>query len=375
MIALIKPYGVVGLIPTVWNAESRDDVKKNIDLLLELAKGAVWLSSLDVPVRLLVLPEGALQGFTDEIHDMPTREYAQSAAIDIPGPETDILARFAREQDLFILGQAKARHPDWPELFFNVGFLINPAGEIVLKHYKMSALLPVERSVSPHDLYDWWIEKYGRELQSFWPVADTEIGRIGVMMAMEGNFPENGRGLAMNGAEVVYRASLPVPMTANGVFEVTNRARALENNFYVVAPNIGGVYLHSDSRLPADCGGGTGMIVNYRGQVVGEQANTNGPSFVSGVVDIEALRHHRTHAKTTNWLKDVRAETAQLIYEKPLYPANLYLSRQPGNHAAYAAEILNPGIDRMVDADIWRRPGYEETEPTGKSRQASGTAG
>ncbi|MDI3409024.1 nitrilase-related carbon-nitrogen hydrolase [Streptomyces cavernicola] len=140
MIALIKPYGAVGLIPTVWGAESRADVKKNIDLLLELAKGAVWLSSLDVPVRLLVLPEGALQGFTDEIHDMPAREYAQTAAIDVPGPETDILARFAREQDLFILGQAKARHPDWPELFFNVGFLINPAGEIVLKHYKMSAL-------------------------------------------------------------------------------------------------------------------------------------------------------------------------------------------------------------------------------------------
>src|SRR5215470_14926852 len=102
------------------------------------------------------------------------------------------------------MAQAKARHPDWKNRFFNVGFIVDPDGKIILKHYKLSALLPVERSVSPHDVYDWWIEKYGRNLQAFWPVADTKIGRLGIMMAMEGNYPENGRGLAMNGAEVVF---------------------------------------------------------------------------------------------------------------------------------------------------------------------------
>jgi predicted amidohydrolase len=107
------------------------------------------------------------------------------------------------------MAQAKARHPDWPDRFFNVGFVIDPDGAVILQHHKISALLPCERSVSPHDVFDWWVEKYGRTLQAFWPVADTAIGRLGVMMAMEGNYPENGRGLALNGAEVVYRASLP----------------------------------------------------------------------------------------------------------------------------------------------------------------------
>ena len=75
--------------------------------------------------------------------------------------------------------------------------------------------------MSPHDLFDWWIEKYGRTLDAFWPVADTDIGRMGIMMAMEGNYPENGRGLALNGAEIVYRASLPAPMTQNDIFEIS----------------------------------------------------------------------------------------------------------------------------------------------------------
>lgn len=42
----------------------------------------------------------------------------------------------------------------------------------------------------------------------------------------------------MNGAEVVYRASMPCPFAENDVFEISNRARALQNNMYIVAPNI-----------------------------------------------------------------------------------------------------------------------------------------
>ena len=192
------------------------------------------------------------------------------------------------------MAQAKARHKDWKDRFFNVGFIVDPDGKIILKHYKLSALLPVERSVSPHDIYDWWIEKYGRTLDAFWPVADTKIGRLGIMMAMEGNYPENGRGLAMNGAEVVYRASMPCPFTENDVFEISNRARALENNMYIVAPNIGSYHLDAGpTPVGIDAGGGQSMIVDYKGQLVGKQRDTNGSTFVAGVINIEALRHHR----------------------------------------------------------------------------------
>ena len=43
------------------------------------------------------------------------------------------------------------------------------------------------------------------------PVVDTEIGRIGTIVCMEGSYPETARGLAMNGAEIMYRPSYPEP--------------------------------------------------------------------------------------------------------------------------------------------------------------------
>src|SRR4249919_1306472 len=229
---MIEPYNAVGLIPSFWGIRRREEIKHNIEHLKGLTKAAFWLSNLDIPVRLLAIPEGALMGFNDEVLDVDHADYANTCCIDIPGPETDEVGKLARQWGVYIMAQAKARHPDWKNRFFNVGFVVDPDGKIILQHYKISALLPVERSVSPHDVYDWWIEKYGRTLQAFWPVVDTKIGRLGIMMAMEGNYPENGRGLAMNGAEVVYRASMPAPFTENDVFEISNRARAREQHVY-----------------------------------------------------------------------------------------------------------------------------------------------
>jgi hypothetical protein len=42
-------------------------------------------------------------------------------------------------------------------------------------------------------------------------------------MANEGSYPENARALALNGAEVIYRASYPHPATGNDYFEIQNR--------------------------------------------------------------------------------------------------------------------------------------------------------
>lgn len=154
---MIKPYTAVGLIPTVRGIRTRADIQRNLEHLSHLVKAAAWLSSLDLPVRLIAVPEGALQGFNDEVLDLDHVDFARSCAIDIPGPETDELGKMARQYNAFIMAQAKARHPEIVDRFFNVGFIIDPQGEVILRHYKVSPLFPVEHSVCPHDIYDWWI--------------------------------------------------------------------------------------------------------------------------------------------------------------------------------------------------------------------------
>src|SRR3954463_8000013 len=125
-----EPYTAVGLIPAVRGIRTRADIGRNLEHIAQLFKAASWLSSLDLPVRLVAIPEGALQAFNDEVLDLDHATFARDCAIDIPGPETDALGAIAREYDAFIMAQAKARHPEWPDRFFNVGFVINPAGEV-----------------------------------------------------------------------------------------------------------------------------------------------------------------------------------------------------------------------------------------------------
>ena len=87
---------LVGLIPTVRGIRKRSDIKINLEHLSHLVKAASWLSSLDIPVRLIAFPEGALQAFNDEVLDLDHATFARECAIDIPGEETEELGKIAK---------------------------------------------------------------------------------------------------------------------------------------------------------------------------------------------------------------------------------------------------------------------------------------
>src|ERR1700676_3305386 len=99
---MVSPYTAVGLIPTVRGIRRREDIRTNLEHLQHLVKAAAWLSSLDLPVRLIAIPEGALQGFNDEVLDLDHVQFAREGAIDIPGEETEFLGNIARTYNAFI---------------------------------------------------------------------------------------------------------------------------------------------------------------------------------------------------------------------------------------------------------------------------------
>src|SRR6266571_4715954 len=174
---MIRPYTAVGLIPTVRGIRKRSDIKLNLEHLSHLVKAASWLSSLDLPVRLIAFPEGALQAFNDEVLDLDHATFARECAIDIPGEETEALGKIAKEYDAFVIAQAKAKHPDLKDRFFNVGFVVDPRGRVILNQDTVRPRFPVEHPVCPHGVDDSWSENYGRRLDAFWPVGEREIGR------------------------------------------------------------------------------------------------------------------------------------------------------------------------------------------------------
>ncbi len=113
----IEQYMALALQPVMRGAHKRADIMVNIDHIAELSRSAVWLSAIDLPVRLIAIPEGALQGFTDEIFDWDHEHYVETMAIDVPGEETKALGELARELNTFLVAQAKVRHPEFESAF------------------------------------------------------------------------------------------------------------------------------------------------------------------------------------------------------------------------------------------------------------------
>ena len=324
------PYVAVALQPSFKGAQTREDIMTNIESIAITMRASMWLSG-ELPVRLMTLPEGVLQGFNDEFDDRNQAEFARTMAIDIPGPETDALGKLAKEYNIYLIAQAKATDPDFPGYFFNVAFILNPEGEVIHRAPK-NIVATIEGSSTPHDVYERWVELHGNTSEAFFPVCDSPIGRIGTMICYEGMFSEPARALALNGAEIIYHPSAAANSTDMGAFELVNRARAFDNNCYVVAPNSG-LYHYSDASLdPLDLSSGNSMIVDYRGRVIAKHApNTN--SWAAAVIDIGALRHFRAEGRMRNWLKELRTEIFQTIYDEPVFEKNAYLDKQNKNFA------------------------------------------
>ncbi len=253
---MIDPYQAVALQTTVRHVTSRAEVEKNLNHIGNMIDLVMHICSLELPVRLIALGEGAVQGFADEILNLSPAEYAETMAAQIPGPETDFFGDKAKQHGCYIIATLKDTIPEFPDRFFNTVFIVDPNGDVIYKHRK-NIVLFVEHSTTPHDVYDEWVAMHGDSLETFFPVARTEIGNIAGTVGVEGAFPESYRAFALNGAEILYRASLPEPWVSREIFEVQNRARAMDNTAYMIGPNTGSLIMPAeDGGAPTVIGGG-----------------------------------------------------------------------------------------------------------------------
>ncbi len=360
--APIAPYLAVGLSTVVYGVAERKHIKWNLETIEDGIHATMGVISINMPVKVIALAEGALTGFTDEIFDVPHVVAAHDLFIDIPGEETEVLGKLAKHYETYLIVQCKAR---WPEVmadrYFNTLFVISPQGEVVHKAAK-NHLWCRERSCTPHDVYDRWVELFGDGIDAFYPVLRTkDIGNIGAICCSDGEYPEAVRALAFNGAEVVYRPSEAVPMTnwgsePGGTWLIQNRGHAHFNAVYMLCPNVGPVYAHPKMRHPFDIAGGSSHIVDYLGNVISYSASSYN-TFVTGIIDIEALRQFRVMNLNSNWMKDLRTEIFRKMYEEPIHPANLWLEDHPKSHAV-VDDVYRANIQRLIERGTFTPPTY-----------------
>jgi predicted amidohydrolase len=289
------------------NPTPREETSQRTKRMLDMIEFAISGYEPFFDVRLIAFPE-----FGHAAPIYPTVEkLIERLALPIPNEHTDRYCKKAKECGVFIqTGSFLEIDSKWPGLVFNTTCLIGPGG-ILYKYRKVHPWLPWEVHTSPHDLKNY-------DLPLF-PVAETEIGRIGCAICYDWLFPEAIRQLALGGAEILIRISAYMDPwgTAQPLdwWTTINRARAIENMAYVVASN----QACSLANYPPFSWPGGSMIVDFDGRILAQAESGPGERIVVGPIDLPALRQARTRRRGHNMLAHLRNE-AYSGYKRHIYP-------------------------------------------------------
>ncbi|MBM4319864.1 MAG: carbon-nitrogen hydrolase family protein, partial [Deltaproteobacteria bacterium] len=194
--------------------------------------------------ELVVLPESVLTGFHPGARQAELWELAEP----LPGPASLELGKLARSLGIHLVLPLYERGSE-RGVVYNSSALLDDRGELC-GVYRKTHPFPTER-----------LERGGWTTPGQQAVVvPTRLGRIGMILCYDGDFPELSRVCALQGAEIVTRAS--ALLRSFEIWELTNRARAYDNHVYVVAVNAVG----------ADAGGshyfGHSMIVSPIAQML-----------------------------------------------------------------------------------------------------------
>lgn len=195
-------------------------------------------------------------------HEFPITGYnyrwtmadARRAAIELPGEETEALAKKAREHGTWLVFGSYVRDPDWPDSLLSITTIMDDQGRIVDKHWKARNIKGAFGgfelyTTTIYDVLERYVEMYGAD--AVIPIARTPLGNIATSSVQRE--PELFRAMAMKGAEIILRTAsggfTPADIAAtsmyNGVYTaIANNAASPDNGLYFEDAGGGGSGLY-----------------------------------------------------------------------------------------------------------------------------------
>jgi len=196
----------------------------------------------------------------------------------IPGPTSGRLRDLARRHRVYLLAGSFLEQTDGPRAH-NTSLLLNPAGEIMACYRKIHLFdddIPGQVQIKESDAM-----KPGTEVVA----CDTPLGVFGLSVCYDLRFPELYRQLMQKGAEVFFVPSAFTFPTGAAHWEPLLRARAIENQVYVVAPNQIGKNAHGFADY------GNSMIIDPWGKVIARASDKE--CFIVAEIDRDYLEKVR----------------------------------------------------------------------------------
>ncbi|GIX32764.1 MAG: hypothetical protein KatS3mg125_0720 [Lysobacterales bacterium] len=282
VVELAKPSITLGVVQSRVRAlrveRWKKDLAANLAHMLELIDNAFYYGPRP---DLLFFHEFPLTGWAPW-----TREQVLRFCIEIPGEETEAIAKKAREYGCWIVFGAYARDRDWPNHVLSITTIMNDKGEIVDKHWKARNIKGVFPgfelfTTTIYDVLDRYIEMYG--LDAVIPITRTPLGNIATSSIQRE--PELFRAMAIKGAEIILR-------TASGGFTPMDiAATSLYNQVYTaicnnaVSPDNPGFF--------DDAGSGGSAIYGPDGRPIAEARSAFEQLITARIPIAEFRQRHR----------------------------------------------------------------------------------
>jgi predicted amidohydrolase len=197
----------------------------------------------------------------------------------VPGPTTEFLGDLARELGVYLLGGSILEGGPGAERLLNTSTFFGPNGEMTAVYRKIHLF---DVKVSDKEYLESANIAPGGEIVT----AKTGAATLGLSVCYDVRFPELYRLLALRGAEILAVPAAFTLQTGKDHWDILLRARAVENQAFVVAPAQWG--RKADGRETY----GRSMIVDPWGTVLATCPDRDG--YALATLDFDYLDRFRT---------------------------------------------------------------------------------